>query len=292
MRILESALFVERLIAAFGLQDAARLYSARARSKLGRGDQLFESFSVQLRGFSAPLHLRFATSDWNVFEQIFVRKEYEDPTSAHTSAAQGYYNKIVSEGLTPVIIDCGGNVGLAAVWYARKYPMAHIYSIEPQSDNFKLLQKNTLAYANITPVQAAVGSMKGRLSLANATGTPWAWTTLRTHSGEIDAVTIDELLNRSAGVRGFIIKVDIEGFETDLFAQNTEWLADFPVVIAETHDFLFPWKGTSHSIFSTLVALGTYDYVQKGENCFCYAHERLKPTAPNLPTPQSDTWIS
>ena len=42
-------------------------------------------------------------------------------------------------------------------------------------------------------------------------------------------------------------KIDIESFEDDLFARNTEWFDAFPVVVIELHDWLLPGKLTSQN---------------------------------------------
>ncbi len=284
MRLLKSILFIQRLTVAFGSLDAARLYLARARSKLRVSKNNEDVSEIKLAAFSIAIHMRFATSDWSVLEQIFISKEYEDPTAVHAEAVSRCYERILDGGSTPIIIDCGANIGLAALWYARKYPKATIFSIEPEVENFRILQRNVSAFPNIIPIHAAVAGSEGKVALSNDTGSPWAWTTVRSEAGEMSSVTINEILLRCDRGRGFIIKVDIEGFEVDLFSQNTEWIAEFPVVVAETHDYLFPWRGTANSIFSALISRGLYDFVQKGENCFCYAHASLKQQV----TPRND----
>jgi len=55
----------------------------------------------------------------------------------------------------------------------------------------------------------------------------------------------------------FIAKIDIEGFESDLFSANTQWLADTFVVFIEPHDWLLPGKCTSRSFQA---AMGEEDY--------------------------------
>lgn len=36
----------------------------------------------------------------------------------------------------------------------------------------------------------------------------------------------------------FIVKVDIEGFEADLFSANTQWVGRTPIIITELHNWL------------------------------------------------------
>jgi hypothetical protein len=55
--------------------------------------------------------------------------------------------------------------------------------------------------------------------------------------------------------RPFIIAIDIEGFESDLFAYNADWLKQFTHI--EPHDWLLTGQNTSRSFQS---ALGREDF--------------------------------
>ena len=65
----------------------------------------------------------------------------------------------------------------------------------------------------------------------------------------------------------FIVKIDIEGGENDLFANSTSWIDDFPLLIIELHDWLFPMKGTSRNFLMAISKLDR-DFVHHGENIF------------------------
>jgi hypothetical protein len=52
-----------------------------------------------------------------------------------------------------------------------------------------------------------------------------------------------------------------------LFAQDTGWIAEFPILIIELHDWLFPKKGTSQN-FLKAIAAHDRDFVYVGENIF------------------------
>jgi len=60
-----------------------------------------------------------------------------------------------------------------------------------------------------------------------------------------------------AGGIPFIAKIDIEGFESDLFSANVEWLNDVSMVIIEPHDWMLPGKKTSRSFQA---AMGRHDF--------------------------------
>ncbi|HZC80198.1 MAG TPA: hypothetical protein VE222_00515, partial [Nitrospiraceae bacterium] len=97
-------------------------------AKYGRGERTFN-----IPGFRAPIILRAGTSDRPTFSKIFVDQEYA-----------------IDLNITPrLIIDGGANVGYAAIFFARRYPHASIVAVEPEPQNFRLLERNTAAYPNV-----------------------------------------------------------------------------------------------------------------------------------------------
>src|SRR5262245_8086929 len=82
-------------------------------------------------GYGEPFTLRLRGSDLMTFFQVIVHKGYELPWS----------------GPDPrVIVDAGANIGLSSIWFATQYPEAKVIAIEPNRDNFALLEENTAAY--------------------------------------------------------------------------------------------------------------------------------------------------
>jgi hypothetical protein len=67
------------------------------------------------------------------------------------------------------------------------------------------------------------------------------------------------------------VKIDIEGAEVELFRSNLEWSVWAPLIVFESHDRLFAWRGTFHAIAAALTH-HPRDYIQKGENTFAFAH--------------------
>jgi hypothetical protein len=71
-------------------------------------------------------------------------------------------------------------------------------------------------------------------------------------------------MQRHSAKRNLIVKVDIEGGEEALFRSNIDWLDRTDLLIAETHDWLFPGQGTSRTLFSA-IAGRNFEVIQKGE---------------------------
>jgi hypothetical protein len=63
----------------------------------------------------------------------------------------------------------------------------------------------------------------------------------------------------------FCVKIDIEGFESDVFASNTEWLDDVTVVLVEPHDWMLPGQGSSRTM-QVAMAARPFEMLISGEN--------------------------
>ena len=55
-----------------------------------------------------------------------------------------------------MIVDCGANIGLPALWFALRFHSARIFAVEPEPRNFDILCRNVRDYENITPVPEVV----------------------------------------------------------------------------------------------------------------------------------------
>ena len=236
----------------------------------------WKTLRLRVKEIAEPLTLRPGTSDFFVLRQVFINKEYECFSQPHTAALSEFYQQALAKSQIPVIIDCGANIGLASIWYANLFPKAQIIAIEPEPGNFAILADNAAKYSNITPVRAAISDHITRVSLTNSGKDPWAWrANENSGTGELDTVTVDSVLARVTSPRLMIVKIDIEGGELELFRSHVDWCNGVPLIVFETHDWLFPWRGTFHAIATALTA-ERRDYIQNGENTFSFSHTALR----------------
>ena len=146
-------------------------------------------------------------------------------------------------------------------------PQARIVGIEPASDNVELARKNTAHNPLIEIVEAAVYDRPAVLELVDPTAQKFAFRIRESRdptATPIRAVTIGSLMKRYQVERILIVKVDIEGAEAELFRSGTDWLDSAALLTVETHDWLFPGKGTSHSLFAALAGR-KFEVIHKGE---------------------------
>jgi FkbM family methyltransferase len=165
------------------------------------------------------------------------------------------------------IIDGGGNIGLTACFFATKFPEATIVTIEPDTDNYNLLQANCKQYANIHPLKCGIWKNNTHLKIENTNAGNNAFTVTETNevtADTIKAITISSVIEQFNMPHIDILKLDIEGSEKEVFEEHYEkWLPVTKFLIIELHDKMK--KGSSRSVFN---AVNQYDFSfdVKGEN--------------------------
>jgi FkbM family methyltransferase len=210
--------------------------------------------------------------DLAVLRQVFDAQHYEIAGLTRASDIFGRYQQIVADNRVPLIIDCGANIGASANYFSERFPKAKVVAIEPEAANFELLKAHCRS-DRIDCINAAVASTPGQGKMVDPGLGSWGFRVEEAVAGSLSFVTINGLLSdpRWQTATPFIIKVDIEGFERDLFAANTEWIDRFPLLIVELHDYMFPREASSGK-FLKVISLLDRDFVSIGENIFSIAN--------------------
>ncbi|GAB3898847.1 hypothetical protein GCM10028803_19020 [Larkinella knui] len=206
---------------------------------------------IQIPQVKHPIYVRAGTSDRKVFNNIFVYGEYD----------------AVELGFSPAhFLDGGGNIGLAAVYFANRYPNMQILSVEPESENFKILQQNIAPYATIRAVKAGLWSRPTHLEIRDSGGGEWGFTVEETETptpGSVRAESIDALVLQNDGKPFDVVKLDIEGSESEVFRTNTgSWLPQARALIVELHEWMKPGSSAS---FREATSVHPYQKTTSGE---------------------------
>ncbi|MDP2293019.1 MAG: FkbM family methyltransferase [Actinomycetota bacterium] len=212
-----------------------------------------------------PITIRNRTSDADVFHQVFATHQYELTRFPQFADIREFLDRTLAAGRTPLIIDLGANIGASPLWFASRFPECAIIAVEPDPTNAELCRRNLAHARNVEVIEAAIGSTSGRAELVDNDRGKWGISTVRSDTGALRVCTVAELLHQRADFCLFLVKIDIEGFERDLFASNTEWAAEAKVVIIEPHDWLLPGAGTSRS-FQRVMGELDFDLLLAGEN--------------------------
>ncbi len=210
-----------------------------------------------------------------MFEQVFVDNEYNMRRFKRWPDIVARYEAIC-ETETPLILDLGANIGLTSLYFAKNWPRARILCVEPSEANYAQLLKNVSRFDSIRPVFGAVARQDGFVRIADPASEEWAY---RTELSDADAperlpaFSVRSLMNMESGaVRPFIAKVDIEGFEQDLFSGDTEWVDQFPVIVIELHDWHFPKQGTA-TPFLRAISQRNRDFVFFRQSVYSIAND-------------------
>ncbi len=218
-------------------------------------------------------------SDSRVADQVFTNHDYE--ILSGSSSFDDQLQSIIRSGKTPLIIDCGAHIGLSAMYFAERFPAAKVVAIEPSAANIKIAQGHCAKLPNVELIHAAIGSKPGFVHIINPEAEAWALQTERSATAtDTRVVTIAEIVAAHPDTALTIVKVDIEGFEADLFESNLQWIDSCPLIIIELHDWLMPNQASSKN-FLKAISGRNRDFVYRGENVFSLrnnAKRNKKPT--------------
>lgn len=202
--------------------------------------------------------LRKAGSDIAVYQQVF---------------GLGEYNTRHLPEQVSVIVDLGANVGLASLFFATRYPNAHIIAVEPDPGNFALLAQNLTQIKHMAlSLQAAIWSEDRDLQIKTKDdlGNPlhdWGIQVFASEDGQANATkgwSMKKILQEFDLKKIDILKIDIEGAEKELFeADDMAWLDAVDMILIETHDRFRPG---SHAATMKILNHGFTKLSNCGEN--------------------------
>ncbi len=219
--------------------------------------------------------IRRDTTDWHVFEQMFVDEHYRLARLARAPSLRATYDRIIADGRRPLIVDCGANIGMSTVYFEECFPEALVVAIEPERSNFEVLRRTVRTQESSICLNAAISNADGEVRLVDPGYGQWGFQTTRSSGSNPNATTVPALSFRTVLAHAaeqtvfepFLAKVDIEGAEEELFASDTAWVDLFPVIVIELHDWMLPGTGNSQNFLKTVAALDR-DFVYVGENVF------------------------
>ena len=275
---LESLQRLFLMLARLGLHATTKVYFYRFLYRVRKAAPS-RTVSLFVEPLGTHVRLRPHTSDFHVLGQVAVMQEYGFEGLPQAEAIV----RAAAETSQPVILDAGAHIGLAALWFAHSFPTVQVIAVEPEPDNFRILEANTAAHPNIRAIRAAVWSATSDISVIGAGSETWAARVSEDSASGCStcpAYTVPDLLQRQEVDDCLVMKIDVEGAEGAIFGKDATWVDDIPVVIIELHDYMIPWSGAGHR-FLEAATRRHRDWLLRGENLICVDHV-LRPTAANV----------
>lgn len=185
-------------------------------------------YFLRPKGWLHGVSLRAGTSDLEVFRRIFI---------------DGEFAPVECLKHVELVVDCGANVGYSALYLLRCFPNCHVIAVEPDSANFRELQRNLEAYQDRTTlIRAGVWTSNEPLQMDQAhfrDGRHWARQVRPAADGSaqtVPGITINSILESARCKRISLLKIDIEGAEVEVLGGDLSWLDKVDAMTIELHD--------------------------------------------------------
>jgi FkbM family methyltransferase len=167
------------------------------------------------------LSYRLNRGDVQAIREIWLDEVYRTPAEAEHLG---------------LVVDLGANIGFTSVYLARRLAGARVVAVEPDPANAALLRRN-LAQNGIDAlvVEAAIGPRDGTARFRSNRESNLGYVA---EDGDLSVpmLSVPTLLERAdATTGGFLLKLDIEGGEEQLFTGELGWLGDVELLLPEFH---------------------------------------------------------
>ncbi len=202
--------------------------------------------------------------DFRVLLQIFYFDHYKIDKLWMQTVEQ---SSQIRKNDARVILDLGSNIGLSALYFSLTIPNAEIILVEPSPRNMDIAKRNTKG-CKCHYVIGAIASSKSKLRLVDPGLGPDGYRVELNEGGLVETFTVGELI-QPLDSNPFLIKIDIEGFESNLFESNTDWIDKFPFLVIELHDWMLLNQFGSRNF---LVEIGKRrrNFIFRNENIFSF----------------------
>jgi len=232
-----------KFIARYGFRKGIGIYLDLKYNRLSK---------IRVPGIKETICLRKDTSDVAIFEQVFLRGDYDMDFKFQPQT----------------VVDAGANIGLFSILMKNRFPGTRIICIEPDKNNYEALNKNLSRYNDVETVPAGLWNSNTKLEIVDRYHAGHSALTVEESAGKgsIAAVTVSNLMETYGLKKIDVLKIDIETTEKELFLKNYEdWLPKVGMIIIELHDWLKP--GCSKVFFEAInKSYRNYSYSVWGEN--------------------------
>ncbi len=238
--------------------NASRAFNFMTRYGIRKGISMYLDIKynrlskIRVPGIRETIFLRKDTSDVAIFDQVFLRGDYDMDFKFQPQT----------------IVDAGAHIGLFSIVMKNRFPNAKVICIEPDKNNFETLNKNLSGYSNVETLRAGLWSSNTKIEIVDRYNAGHSALTVEENieQGSIPAVTISSMMETFGLTAIDVLKIDIEASEKELFSKNyEEWLPKVRMIIIELHDWLEP--GCSKVFFEAInKSYRNYRYSVSGEN--------------------------
>jgi FkbM family methyltransferase len=146
--------------------------------------------------------------------------------------------KFVSKSNSPLIIDCGANIGLSVIYFKMYYPNSKIIAFEPDKKVLEVLRNNIKCFnlSDVELISKALWSSEKTLEFMSegADGGRVNQLEKGRESYNVQTTRLRYYLNQKVD----LLKLDIEGAETEVIKDCKDLLFNVENLFVEYHSFV------------------------------------------------------
>ena len=141
---------------------------------------------------------------------------------------------------SPLILDCGANIGMSVIYLKELFPKARIVAFEPERKIFQFLEKNTAAFGlkDVKLVNKAVWKEEGTIRFSNEGADASRISSLQAADNfqsyyDVETVKLSSYMDEPVD----LVKLDIEGAEVEVVREIEPRLRNVRHLFIEYHSF-------------------------------------------------------
>ena len=167
---------------------------------------------------------------------------YIDYASYQSTLNELFIQKIYSfksKNESPIIIDCGANIGLSILFFKELYPEAKVLAFEADPKVFSCLKKNIdgFNFDDVEIINKALWNTKTTLSFYSEgadAGRLDENISQDKHIINVETICLSEYLHQQID----LLKIDIEGAEYQVLLESKDLLSNVDNLFVEYHSFI------------------------------------------------------
>lgn len=168
---------------------------------------------------------------------------------------------------SPSIIDCGGYIGISALFFKLNYPQSKIIVFEPDSENFRLAKENidSWGFHDIELYKKAVWINTDDLEFYESNSMASSVHAIKTGGNKVkvSAIRLKDFLDQKVD----FLKIDIEGAEYEVLLDIQSRLVNVEKMFVEYHGY-YHQMNKLNTILNILTEENFKWYIKEAENVY------------------------
>ena len=160
-----------------------------------------------------------------------------------------YYSFAPAHPASPRIIDIGSNIGLSLTFFSEHYPNARITAYEADPAIFSYLKENSIYFPKAELINKAVWIHNNGIELHSNGADSASILVGKGNTIHVPSISFSEILEKETEID--MLKMDIEGAENNVFADDTLPLHKIKNIFLEYHSY----KGEEQHLHTILTCL-------------------------------------